>query len=137
MKKLLFSLILLVIIGIFSTLGMYYGLYIIHIEDVTMDLKVGTNIGFNTRTDALHFGTIFRGGTSERKLTISNTNKFPVMINIENTGNCSQFVKVNDNNVILQPSNNHTIVYSASPHMNAGYGIYNGTSTVTVKRKVW
>jgi len=137
MKRIIIVIILVGLIGIFSAMSLYYTFFTVNIQELNMDLIVDDHIGFNTQTDALHFGTMFLGGQAERELTVSNDNRYPVIVNIKNTGNCSDFVTVDKNNFLVPSKNNHTIKYTMNLPMTANKGNYDGVTRLTIKRKLW
>ncbi len=124
------------VILVFSYIAFYYGFIVIKAEEIAMDLKVGSAIGFNTDRDALHFGTVYPGTESRRKVIISNNNSFPVLVQIENSGNFSQWVTTESNNFIVEPYEKRGVWYSASPPADAQSSIYLGSSRIIFKRKL-
>jgi len=117
------ALILLILTGIFGSLALQYGLFMVHYDTIKMDIKIADRVGFNTATDALHFGTTYRGSESRRDLVISNKFNFPVIVSISNSGNMSEWVTLSMETFHLDALQNETVYYVASPPVDATPGI--------------
>jgi len=137
MDRRIIIILLAMVIGIFGTLAVYYGFYIIEIEDIPMDVSVGTKIGINSDKDALHFGTVLLGGTSQRKLFVANKNKFPVLFVIQVKGEFSDWITIKQNNFELAPYANTSVRFLAKAPEDVDFGTYNGTATIRAKRILW
>jgi len=137
MKRRIAALILVIIIGSFVAIGFYYGYLVVEVHKIQMDIRVSNKVGFNTATDALHFGTVYPGGDSTRRLTVTNNNNFPIIMSIRNRGNISGWVYVDSQNSVIDAHTNKTIIYTVSPGTGAEQGIYKGSSLLTMKRVLW
>jgi len=135
LRRLALVLAVFIIIS-FSGLAFYYIFIVIKIEEISMDLTVGSKVGFNTDRDALHFGTIYPGGESKRELKIENKNDFPILVRIENTGEFSAWVFTEHNDFVMEPEAAASIWYTASPPPDASYDTYEGSSRLIFKRKI-
>jgi hypothetical protein len=136
-NRILLLLASLAALGAASSVLVYYNVILMEDRQIPMDVKVGDKIGFNTRTDALHFGTVYQGGESRRQLKVQNTNQWPVTVSVYNSGNISPFVLADKTAFLLRPYENTTILYTVSVPQKQGFGIYNGTSRVIVKRQIF
>jgi len=137
MNSKLILVVLVSIICIFSVLSLYYGVYLVEVEDFPMDFHVGTRIGMNADTDALHFGTTLKGSKSSRKLFVHNNNDFPVVFAIYVDGNFSDWVELNQNMFELAPATNTSVSFVVTAPEDADYGRYEGIATVKVRRSIW
>ncbi len=133
--KVIILVVLLLVIAIFLTLIVYYRFIFIKSENIYMDLTVGNNIGFNTDTDALHFGTLYPGGEARRTIIIRNSNNFPVTVSIGVSGEMADWVTVVNDDILVGPKSNSSIDFIASPPPGTGLGTYTGNSLVVMKRK--
>jgi len=136
-KRIIVALSLVLIIGVFASLSVYFGLFMVQIDTILMDLEVAQRVSFNTDTDALHFGSVYKGGESTRTLNIANQNHYPVIINIENQGDFAHWVALEKNHFTLPPNSSTAVQFTAQPPMYAQYGEYSGQATIKVKRKLW
>jgi hypothetical protein len=125
-----------ILLAIATTVSVYYSFILIKVQEIPMDAKVSRRIAFNTNTDALHFGSVYQGGESNRHITIQNKNSFPVRVQIINEGNLSPLVTVKMNDLLLDASSNITVRYVMAPTQSTALGIYNGTSRIVIKRKI-
>jgi len=124
----------IILIGIFGTLSVYFGFIVISVEELNMDLNVENRVGFNTGTDAIHFGTIYPGGESKRSVNIANNNKFPIVVYITNGGELAKWVE-SENIIELKPGENISIDYVVTPPPFIEERMYYGTSKITMNRK--
>jgi len=135
--RLILAIVLVIFIGFGSALSVYYGFFFLKITEIDMDMTVADKIGINADTDALHFGRCFPGAESRRRIFISNKNDFPVVVNLRTEGSLAKWVSVEETEFILNPYQNNSIDFVASPPQNAEFGTYEGISIVTVKKKLW
>jgi hypothetical protein len=135
-RRQLIVLVLVFILGSMLTLCVYYMFIVIQVRTIPMDVTIADRIGFNTNTDALHFGTVYAGGESQRTIAVTNNNSFPVTVSIINEGSLSDFVDVNVARFVVDPTTNTSVVYTCAPPMAAEAGSYNGTSKIVVTRKL-
>jgi hypothetical protein len=132
-NKIIALVAVIVSIGIFTTIALYFGTFVLKVTDIEMDARVSNRIGFNTATDALHFGTVYPGGESNRQVSIANRNLYPVRVTVSNKGNISGYVLV-ETDFILPPLENRTIMYRfIAPEY---HGNYTGASRIVVRRKL-
>jgi hypothetical protein len=132
----IFILLLLVFVIFASlTLIVYFRFIFIKTENVPMDITVANKIGFNTDTDALHFGTVYPGGEARRTIVIRNSNDFPVSVDIGVFGDISGWVTVHDRLFTIGPMDNSSVDFTVDTPDGTEPGTYTGYSTFVMKRK--
>ncbi|MEM4268076.1 MAG: hypothetical protein QXK37_04585 [Candidatus Woesearchaeota archaeon] len=138
-KKLSITLLIIgfIVVSVLSTVWFYYGFVLLEVKRIPMDFKVGRSVGINADTDVLHFGKTLPGGGSMRKILVTNPRNFDVEIKIVNTGNFSQWINISERRFSLGPGCNKTIYYDLTVPENALEGVYNGTSHIYIKRKLF
>ena len=104
------------------------------LQTIPMDLKVQNKTSFNLDQDALHFGGVFPGGSSERGIVIVNKRDFSLKARFYMSGELGNWVLPEDNPVFLQPFENRTIKFTATAPKDAAYGNYTGELTVVFKK---
>ena len=120
--------------GIFGSLWFYYGYVIIEVQTIPMDATVGSKIGFNADTDALHFGTVYPGGEIRRSLILRNRNPFEVQVLVTNHGPIAPYISLKDTDFMLGPLEETTIGYTLqAPQDTIGM---EGYTKVLIKRDV-
>ena len=130
---LLVSVILAVITSTIAVFLTFF--YVKDIKTLNMDLKVGPAIGFNLDTDAIHFGTVGPGRSSEREVIINHAYNFPMNVVITTTGNISDFVYLSENDFVLDKGESKTLMFKAFIPPNTPLGNYSGTAKVVFTRK--
>ena len=101
---------------------------------IPMDVEVRRNVmGFNTDTDALHFGGLSPGDRVERWVNISNDNTFSIRVTTRFSGDTARFAFA-DQDFVLQPGElrDHSIVLRPDP--DTPEGNYTGTALITFRR---
>ena len=132
-------LLILLIVSFLLVIGsiVFYNLSFIEVKLLGIDFEVveGPKIGFNTDSDALHFGKISRGGTSRRSVIISNNYEFPVFASIKISGNVSPYAYVSENNFILNSGEEKVVLYYVAPKEDTPFGKYLGETRVMFTKK--
>ena len=136
MKILKFFLLLIfaVIISTFS-INIFYNSYVIeNIVTLDMIVKVNDHFGLNADGDALKFGMIMPGTSSQRAITVNNSATYPLKVLISKSGYIADWVKVSENNFILDGDGNRTVIFEVSAPRNANYGNYTGKVNIVFKK---
>lgn len=94
-----------------------------------MDIIIGNYIGLNTDIDAIHFGTTLPGTSANREIVL-NTDKERI-VNLKLSGNISSFIKIPENNFILNKDIQKSIKFRAIIPLNATKGVYTGILKIT------
>jgi len=133
-KRIISIFLLAIIISVMLTVIYYFGIVLIEVEEFDMDILIGDNVGFNTNTDALHFGTVYAGGRSTRSINVHNQNDFPIEVVIKMEGEVSDWILIANNNIILEPGSNTSIKFTADTPADVKKGAYQGKAKILIKR---
>ncbi len=135
-RNILFLSLVIVLIFSLATTYFYNYLHKPEIIKIDMDLIVDDTkiIGINPDTDALHFGTVPRKGSSTRKFNIANNKDYPLFINISLEGNFVEWINMSKNNFILEPRESELIAFTVKVPEDAPFKVYNSTAYVSLRR---
>lgn len=81
--------------------------------------------GFEINTTALTFGKLSPGGSSSKKVYVSNERNFSVRIEIFASENIAYLLSM-EHEIILQPSENKTLGFNLYVPNNMSFGEYHG-----------
>lgn len=97
--------------------------------------KVGekNNVGFDIGTDALRFGTVPLGASASRNITIEN-NGNKAIVQLEVNENIKDWIILSENNFLLSPYENKTIIVQLEVPEQAETGNYTGTLKILFNR---
>ena len=103
-----------------------------------MHLEVGNKVGFNVSTAALEYGTVPKGGFGIRKIVIKNNKDVMCKVNINVTGNVSDFISV-QREFYLEPYESKVLEVRADVPVSAKYGDYTGKFKIVMqcREKGW
>jgi hypothetical protein len=102
------------------------------IVDYKMQLIVGNHIGFDLNTSVITFGMVTPSGSAVRHLDLKNgeqKNKFQILA----FGGLAGWIKLSENDFILQPYEKRTLNITAQVPENADLGNYSGTLRVIIE----
>lgn len=119
--KIIFVITLTIFLLVITTY-FYVSINIVGVQQIKTTLTIGDEVGFVLDTDALHFGTIRRQGTSTRAITITPTNN-PLIIKVQ--GNISEYIYIL-NNEASTTGRIEFVAHSKEPN----YGYYEGFVTI-------
>ncbi|MBW2980862.1 hypothetical protein KY360_05590 [Candidatus Woesearchaeota archaeon] len=106
-----------------------------HIEHIPMDVIVGTHLGMNIDTDALHFGMIGRNGCGNRNILVKHQYDSPVKVVIDVTGELEGWTWIEENDFILNKNGERKIEFKVCAPADAILGKeYTGTARIILKR---
>ena len=137
-KTTLCLVIVIFLLGIGGTMW-YYALYevaFVKIFDIEVKVVSGSRIiGFNA-DPTLHFGKIPEtGGIAEKELNLFNDWDIPLLLEIRVKGDAAGFIRVEDNNFMMQPGEVRKLkVYAAVPQGFNRSGVYTGEAKVLFLR---
>jgi len=136
LSKIILILLIVFFVLIGATSFIYYYTHKAEIISISMDLIVEDSniIGMNADADALHFGTVPKGGGSVRKLDITNKKNYPLSVNISIEGDFADWISISDNNFILQPEESLRVEFETKVPEDAPFRTYNSTAYVTLRR---
>lgn len=104
------------------------------IKEFDMYLTVSDSIvGFNVDNNAIYFGTVPRGGHSNRKINVGGTMSYN--INMQTFGELSKWVYVSENNFITQENEIKAITISVFVPVDAEIGNYTGKLRIIYRKK--
>ncbi len=132
--------LIFVLIAILATAGITQPIYHKYKYPSSKDIPVfvevvkETKIGFNTRTDALYFGTIPSGDSGRRFLEIANDHSTPVEVQIGVEGAIATWVRSSDNYFVLQPGEKSQISIEMYVPSDVQAGNYTGRMSILMKR---
>jgi len=130
--------VILLILTVAITVGLIciiYSYYIIYdYQEKNMYLTVDNYVGMNVDSSAIYFGTVPPEGSSSRKIFLEHKHNKPLLIQLKTKGDLSKFVSVSENNFILEPNINKTIVVSVYVPKDMKYGNYTGRLAVVYRR---
>jgi len=102
------------------------------IVDYKMQLIVGNHIGFDLNTSVITFGMVIPSGNAVRHLDLKNgeqKNKFQILA----FGDLAGWIKLSENDFVLQPYEKRTLNITAQVPKNADLGNYTGTLRVIIE----
>lgn len=126
-RKFSILLLSLLLLGIGLTLIVYYGFYLREVRTIPYDFHIKQGVaGLNAETDALHFGTLGPGGTSQRTLNVTPTDDCWLVVSFE--GNGSSYLRVEKNKIPLNAGEPLQLVFTVVVPSDAQLGNYSGTA---------
>ena len=131
------------VIALFFALGIgaVFGPYLLHrgliVEavEINMSVKVGDTFGLNADADALRFGKVMPGTQAERELLVSNNHQFPVRVSIQTSGDMGNWVRVSENDFLLEPYGGKNVTFVVHPAISE-FGEYEGKAVVVMRRSI-
>jgi hypothetical protein len=102
------------------------------IVDYKMQLTVGNHIGFDLNTSVITFGMVTPSSSAVRHLNLKNgdqKNKFQILA----FGDMASWIKLSENDFILQPYEKRTLNITAQVPENADLGNYTGILRVIIE----
>lgn len=129
-RSVILLLFIVVLLSVILSAFFYRSKTVVDSLDIPMDLFIADKVGFNLNNDSIHFGSTYKGGTSRRFLTFSNTYGFPVKLNIQTSGEIAKYVSVSNNNFIIPPNSRVDVTFIATMPVDIEYGNYTGTSHI-------
>ncbi len=104
----------------------YYKVYDMNILNADVTVKETKVVGFNTDTDAVHFGIIPPSGSGARNISLTNIWDKKVLISITSHGEIKNWVNPKRNNFILNPDENTEVQLTIKIPENASMDNYTG-----------
>lgn len=96
-------------------------------RDIPMDITVSNYTGFNVDNDSIHFGTLMRGSSGSRNITITNNRSSSCSITTHLLGDLSKWVSVSEREFIVDSHKSAVITVRVSVPYTAEFGNYTGT----------
>jgi hypothetical protein len=102
-----------------------------------MMVKVNDHFGLNADGDAIKFGMVMPGTSSERSITANNSAVHPLKVVILKSGYIADWVRVSENNFILEGGEDKGIVFEVFAPEDAAFGNYSGKAKIIFKRTLF
>ncbi len=118
------------LLGVSLTLFAYYGFYlrglfILEHQEMKVDFRVQQGIiGLDADTDALHFGTIAPGGSSERLMTVTPARDARLVITF--AGDAAPYLSVDKNDIRVVEGEPIELNFTVTLPGNMSDGNYTG-----------
>ncbi len=139
MKLLSIVVLILGIIALTSVLTVYWQIRqqdptFLKEEFIPMDVKVEDHFGFNTDTDAIHFGKVPPQNEAIKSFNLTNTYQFAVVAELSIHGAIAPWVSATENTVYLEPNMQKKVNLTVTIPDATPYGQYYGTLRVVFRR---
>ena len=99
-----------------------------------VNISEDPSIGFDLNSSALTFGVVSQYGTSLRKITLTNSHDFPLLVRISSTGKISELLAY-PSREYLSPNSNLSIPITVYSNDNPA-GLYDGKIKIKLFRAV-
>ena len=131
-----FFLLLIVVVALFSfSTYFFYDYFVIeNIIKLNMSVKVSDHFGLTADSDAIKFGMIKPGTSSERSIIVNNKAAYPLRVVIIKSGYIADWVKVSENNFILKGNESRQINFEVFVLNNIDFGNYTGKVKIIFKK---
>ena len=131
--------VLAAIITSMLTYIVYYNFYLLEKQEIRTDANFTNDykIGFNLDSDAMHFGKMPSGGSSERFIVLKNNRNRSVGIRIYGQGEISKYMLVEENEFFLGPGESRKIRFAVmAPNTITTNGV-DGKIIIEIRRKLF
>ena len=135
--KFFLLLVFAVMISTFLTYLFYNSYVIENIIMLDMMVKVNDHFGLNADGDAIKFGMVMPGTSSERSITANNSAVHPLKVVILKSGYIADWVGVSENNFILEGGEDKDVVFEVFAPEDAAFGNYSGKAKIIFKRTLF
>ncbi len=136
MRLKVFVIILVSLVLISSIATYFYVSYrVVDVKNLKMYLTVGNNLGFNTDTNAIYFGTVPTGGSSSRTISIKNERCSKCLVKINSEGKISNFINVSNNNFFMNKGESKDVKIEVFVPDSLNEGNYTGTLKIYFLKK--
>lgn len=135
-KKNSYKKILLFTVIFLSVLCTYIILHFLsnqQIVEYKMQLIVGNHIGFDLNKTAITFGMVTPSGNAVRHLDLKN-GEYKNKVQILAFGDLADWIKLSENDFVLQPYEKRTLSITAQVPEHANFGNYTGTLRVILEK---
>ncbi|MFH1710819.1 MAG: hypothetical protein ABH840_00740 [Nanoarchaeota archaeon] len=135
-NNLILYLALIFLFVIFICLYFYfnYSFSIIEKREIYTKVILSDHYGIDINGTALSFGMIVPGGSASKELTIGNDYERDVKVQFLVKGEIGEFVRISENNFILNKNKSRKIDFSVSVPSSAKYGVYEGKVIVVIRK---
>ena len=129
--------LLLIAVVAFSSFSTYFFYDYFAIENIiklSMSARVGDHFGLNADADAIRFGMVMPGTSSERSILANNNSTYPLRVAILKSGYIADWVKLSENNFILKENESKQIIFEAAAPKDSNFGNYTGKVKIIFKK---
>ncbi len=135
-NKVLLLIVCVILVTVTITSIVYDVISIYGIQNSNYYITVVPNqeVGLSIDTDALYFGKVPQGSTSQRYINITNSHTEPLKVIISFSGKGSRWIAPEDNGFILSPNEAKTITITAHIPEEAKLGDYQGKMNVFFRK---
>jgi uncharacterized membrane protein len=129
-SKLLVSFLILIVVLFYISQNSYYT-----VQEIPIDVKAISDkkIGITIDTDALHFGSIFKGGSGSRSIVVENLGDVTSKYLLVPKGEVSSWVGLNESEFVLKSGESKEIEVNLYVPKDA-IGEYEGTLIIRARR---
>ena len=131
---LFFLLLFAVVISTFLPYFFYKSFVIEDTVILGMEVKDNDHFGLNADADAIKFGMIIPGTSSQRSIIIDNNAAYALKVVILKSGHIADWVKVSENNFILKGNETRQVIFEVSAPENADFENYAGEVKIIFKK---
>ena len=130
----LLLIVTLVCAAVFGTTWWYFNHDVLQVINIPMDVKVEDHMAFNVDGDALHFGKVAPGTSSDRGFVLNSTFDVLVLAELRFSGQMAPWMSVTQGFIYLAPHGTQQVNITVTAPDDATRGIYNGTMTAIFRR---
>ena len=120
----------MIVLCIFIIFGCLFSINAYLVKEIPISIQIGPYVGLDVNGTALTFGKVPRGSTSVKKIIISNLKDYEVKVVFKAYGETEQFIKYEDNGIILKPYEAKEVSIFATAPLNSEYKEYIGVLKV-------
>lgn len=103
-------------------------------KTLDIQLTVANHLGFNTDTDKLYMGTVFRGNTASRNVLIENKEYEKSVARLKVFGDLKDWITVSENNFVLKKGESKIVEVKVTVPENAQLRDYDSRLVLTFTR---
>lgn len=111
-KKFFLMLVIAMLLTAASTVTVYFLTVIdtiYKVEEIDMDSYIGEEVGMNIDNDSVHFGIIPPTGSGFREIIVK-AGEYKTLITIESSGELGDWVSISENNFLLEPGEDKSLM---------------------------
>ncbi len=128
-------LLIIFVLGIFLFNNLLNYLLVLEKQELDVNVIVMNRTGLSINGTALVFGGVIPGGSSTKKINITNTHGQDVRVKIYTKGEMKESLIISENNFILEKEENKEIIFTISIPRGTEYREYNSKVIIVIQRK--
>ncbi len=130
--------ILLIIVMVFLIFFLYFQIAdyfsITEKKEIYARVIVGGQYGFDINGTALIFGVVLPGAGATKEIFLDNKYGRDVKVKIFVKGDIKKFIRVSENDFVLEKDENRKITFFVTIPKDAGYRVYEGMVVIIIKK---